>query len=167
KALEILVKLNDKKYESLFNTYVNDSSYSVAGASLEGLIKLEPDQEYTLAKKYSKDAKGKLGEVVTKSLMANASEDDFNTLYENYKNSPLSQAKIQQTISFGNYLAIVKNADDVRNGVDAIMSVRNQVPEKYRGFVDPGIKQTFNKISKAKRSEGNIELADYIDGLLK
>ena len=167
KALEILVKLNDKKYESLFNTYVNDSSYSVAGASLEGLIKLEPDQAYTLAKKYSKDAKGKLGEVVTKSLMANASEDDFNTLYENYKNSPLSQAKIQQTISFGNYLAIVKNADDVRKGVDAIMSVRNQVPEKYRGFVDPGIKQTFNKISKAKRSEGNIELADYIDGLLK
>ncbi len=167
KALEILAKLNDKKYESLFNTYVNDSSYSVAGASLEGLIKLEPDQAYTLAKKYSKDAKGKLGEVVTKSLMANASEDDFNTLYENYKNSPLSQAKIQQTISFGNYLAIVKNADDVRKGVDAIMSVRNQVPEKYRGFVDPGIKQTFNKISKAKRSEGNIELADYIDGLLK
>ena len=167
KALEILVKLNDKKYESLFNTYVNDSSYSVAGASLEGLIKLEPDQAYTLAKKYSKDAKGKLGEVVTKSLMANASEDDFNALYENYKNSPLSQAKIQQTISFGNYLAIVKNADDVRKGVDAIMDVRNQVPEKYRGFVDPGIKQTFNKISKAKRSEGNIELADYIDGLLK
>ena len=167
KALEILAKLNDKKYESLFNTYVNDSSYSVAGASLEGLIKLEPDQAYTLAKKYSKDAKGKLGEVVTKSLMANASEDDFNTLYENYKNSPLSQAKIQQTISFGNYLAIVKNADDVRKGVDAIMSVRNQVPEKYRGFVDPGIKQTFNKISKAKRSEGNIQLADYIDGLLK
>ena len=167
KALEILATLNDKKYESLFNTYVNDSSYSVAGASLEGLIKLEPDQAYTLAKKYSKDAKGKLGEVVTKSLMANASEDDFNALYENYKNSPLSQAKIQQTISFGNYLAIVKNADDVRKGVDAIMSVRNQVPEKYRGFVDPGIKQTFNKISKAKRSEGNIELADYIDGLLK
>ena len=167
KALEILAKLNDKKYESLFNTYVNDSSYSVAGASLEGLIKLEPDQEYTLAKKYSKDAKGKLGEVVTKSLMANASEDDFNTVYAYYKNSPLSEANIRLTISFCNYLAIVKNADDVRKGVDAIMSVRNQVPEKYRGFVDPGIKQTFNKISKAKRSEGNIQLADYIDGLLK
>ncbi|KAA9041375.1 M1 family metallopeptidase [Ginsengibacter hankyongi] len=167
KALDILVKLNDKKYEALFTKYVNDSSYSVSGAALDGLSKLEPEQAYTLAKKYSTDARGKLGSAVTKILMANATEDDFNTIFENYKNSPLSQSKIQETISFGNYLASVKNAENVRKGVDEIMSVRNQVPEQYRHFVDPGIKQTFNKISEAKRSEGNTQLADYIDGLLK
>lgn len=167
KALDILVKLNDKKYEALFTKYVNDSSYSVSGAALDGLSKLEPEQAYTLAKKYNADARGKLGSVVTKILMANATEDDFNTIFENYKNSPLSQSKIQETISFGNYLAKVKNAENVRKGVDAIMNVRNQVPEQYRHFVDPGIKQTFNKISAAKRSEGNTELADYVDGLLK
>ena len=65
-----MVKLNDKKYEPLFTKYVNDSSYSVSGAALDGLTKLEPEQAYTLAKKYSNDAKGKLGEVVTKTLMA-------------------------------------------------------------------------------------------------
>jgi aminopeptidase N len=167
KALEILVKLNDKKYEPVFAKYVNDSSYSVSGAALDGLSKLEPEQAYALAKKYSKDARGKLGTVVTKTLMANATESDFDALYENYKNSPLSQAKIQETISFGNYLANVKNAGNVRKGVDAIMSVRNQVPERFRNFVDPGIKQTFSKISAAKRLEGNTQIADYIDGLLK
>jgi aminopeptidase N len=167
KALDILVKLKEKKYEPLFTKYVNDSSYSVSGAALDGLSKLEPMQAYSFAKKYSKDARGKLGSVVTKILMANATEDDFNTIFENYKNSPLSQSKIQETIAFGNYLANVKNAENVRKGVDAIMSVRNQVPEQYRHFVDPGIKQTFNKISTAKRSEGNTQLADYVDGLLK
>jgi aminopeptidase N len=167
KALEILVKLNDKKYDPLFTKYVNDSSYSVSGAALDGLSKLEPEQAYTLAKKYSKDARGKLGTVVTKTLMANATEDDFNTLLENYKNSPLSQSKIQESISFGNYLANVKNPENVRKGIDAIMNVRNQVPERFRNFVDPGIKQTFKKISTAKRSEGNTQLAGYIDGLLK
>lgn len=167
KALDILVKLNDKKYEPLFKKYINDSSYSVSGAALDGLTKLEPEQAYTLAKKYSTDAREKLGSVVTKILMANATENDFNIIFENYKNSPLSQSKIQETIAFGNYLAKVKNAEDVKKGVDAIMDVRNQVPEQYRHFVDPGIKQTFNKISAAKRSEENTQLADYIDGLLK
>jgi len=167
KALDILVKLNDKKYEPLFKKYVNDSSYSVSGAALDGLSKLEPEQAYTLAKKYSADARGKLGSVVSKILMANGTENDFNTIFENYESSPLSQSKIQETISFGNYLAKVKNAENVRKGVDAMLDVRNQVPERFRKFVDPRIKQTFNKISAAKRSEGNTQLADYVDGLLK
>ena len=167
KALEILVKLNDKKYEPLFTKYVNDSSYSVSGAALEGLIKLDPSQAYSLAKKYSNDARGKLGAVVTKAIMENATGDDFNILLENFKNAPLSQSKIQETIVFGNYLAKVKNAANVKEGVDEIMKLRNQIPEKYRSYIDPAFKQTFLKISTAKRSEGNTELADYVDGLLK
>ena len=47
------------------------------------------------------------------------------------------------------------------------MKFRNQIPAKFRSFVDPGFKQAFSKISAAKRSEGNTQLADYIDGLLK
>ena len=167
KALEILVKMDDKKYEPLFTKYVNDSSYSVAGASLDGLIKLNPDQAYTLAKKYSADARGTLGTVVMKALMANATEDDFNAIYDNYKNSPVSQSKVQESIYFANYLTKVKNADNVRKGVDEIMKFRNKIPERYRQFIDPGFKQIFNKIATSKRSEGNTELADYIDGLLK
>jgi aminopeptidase N len=167
KALEILVKLNDKKYQPLFTKYVNDSSYSVSGAALDGLNKLDPSQAYTLAKKYSADAKGKLGVVVMKTLIANATEEDFNLIYDNYRNSPLSQSKMQETMSFANYLAKVKNADNVRKGIDEIMKLRSQIPERYRKYVDPGFKQAFSKITTAKRSEGNTELADYIDNLLK
>lgn len=166
RALEILVKLNDKKYQPLFTKYVNDSSYSVSGAALDGLIKLEPDQAYSLAKKYGVDARGKLGAVTTKAIMANATEADFSTIYENFKNSPLSQSKIQETISFANYLSKVKNGENVKKGVEEIMNVRNQVPERYRKYIDPAFKQAFNKISAAKKSEGNTELANYIDGLL-
>jgi aminopeptidase N len=167
KALGILAKLDDKKYQPLFNKYVTDSSYSVAGSALSGLITLEPEQVYSLAKKYSTDAKGRLGDVVAKAIMANATPDDFNIIFENFKNSPLSQAKVQEAISFANYLAKVKNPEEVRQGVDEMMNVRNQVPEKYRGFIDPAFKQSFGKISAAQRSEGNTKLADYIDGLLK
>ena len=167
KALSILVKLNDKKYQLLFTKFVNDSSYSVSGEALDGLIKLDPSQSYALAKKYSKDAKGKLEEVVSKAVMADATEDDFTIVFENYKASPPSQDKVQETKTFGDYLVKVKNSVNVKKGVDEIMIFRSQVPEKYHSYIDPGFKQTFNKISSAQRSEGNNDVANYIDGLLK
>ncbi len=167
KALEILVKQNDKKYLPLFEKFVNDSSYSVSGAALDGLSKLQPEQAYTLAKKYGKDARGKLSSVASKIIMENATEEDFDLIYDQYKNSPLSQSKIQETFAFANYLAKVKNSANVRKGVDAIVDVRNQVPERFRKFVDPGFKQAFSKLSAARKAEGDNELANYIDGLLK
>ncbi len=167
KALEILAKQNDKKYEPLFTKYVNDSSYSVSGAALDGLIRLSPDQAYTLAKKYSTDARGKLGTVVAKTIVANAKEEDFDFLLDHFKNAPLNETKIPETMAFASYLAKVKNADQVKKGVDAIMKFRNQIPEQYRGYIDPVFKQSFSKISEVKRSAGNTQLANYIDGLLK
>jgi aminopeptidase N len=167
KALEILAKQNDKKYQPLFSKFVNDSSYSVSGAALQGLSSLEPTQSYTLAKKYSSDARGKLGTVVSEIIMANATEEDFNFLLNQFKSSPLDENKIKGAISFGTYLSKVKNADNVKKGVDEIMKFRNQIPEQYRGFIDPAFKQAFSKISTAKKAEGDAELANYIDGLLK
>lgn len=167
KAIEILAKLNDSKYQSLFEKYVTDSSYSVAGAALEGLAQLEPEQAYTLAKKYSNDALGKLGEVVSGIISKNASENDFNFLLDHFKNEPLSEDKIKSAIAFAQYLLKVKNTENVKKGVDEIMKLRNQIPEQYRGYIDPVFKQLFSKISDAKKAEGNTDLSNYIDGLLK
>ena len=47
------------------------------------------------------------------------------------------------------------------------MKFRNQIPEQYRGFIDPGFKQGFNKISAAQKQAGNDQLADYVNSLLK
>ena len=166
-AIEILAKTKDKKYLPVFEKYVNDSSYSVAGAALEGLTTLEPDQAYSLAKKYSSDALGKLGEVVSSIIIKNGSEEDFNFLLNHFKDEPLGREKMMSSTTFAKYLATVKNKEDVRKGVDEIMKFRNQIPEAYRGFIDPGLKQAFNKISAAQKANGNTDLTDYIDGLLK
>ncbi|HEY5462140.1 MAG TPA: M1 family metallopeptidase [Hanamia sp.] len=167
KAIEILAKLNDKKYQPLFEKYVNDSSYSVAGAALEGLTQLEPEQAYTLAKKYSNDALGKLGDVVSDIITKNASADDYDFLLDHFKNEPLSEEKITGAFTFAKYLVNIKDTEKVKKGVDEIMKFRNQIPEQYRGFIDPGFKQAFSKISAAQQANGNTDAANYIDGLLK
>jgi aminopeptidase N len=167
KALELLAKLPDTKYQPLFEKYINDSSYSVAGAALQGLTNLEPSQAYTLAKKYSNDALGKLGEVVAGIISKNGSEDDFNLLLTQFKNEPFSENKIKSAFTFVRYLLKIKNTDNVRKGVDEIMKVRNQVPDQYKEFIDPGFKQAFNMMSNVQMANGNSELANYIKGLLK
>jgi aminopeptidase N len=167
KAIEILAKQADKKYQPLFEKYVNDSSYSVSGAALEGLANLQPEEAYTLAKKYSNDALGKLGDVVSGIIMKTASPEDFDFLLNHFKNAPLSEDKIKDAFVFARYLTTVKNAANVKAGVDEIMKFRNQIPEQYRGFIDPGFKQAFNKISAAQKANGNNELGNYIQDLLK
>jgi aminopeptidase N len=167
KAIEILARLKDNKYQPLFEKYVTDSSYSVAGASLEGLAALQPAEAYNLAKKYSNDALGKLGEVISAIIIKNGSEADFDYLLNHFSNEPLSEDKIKDAFGFAKYLVTVKNPDNVRKGVDEIMKFRNQIPEQYRGYIDPPFKQVFAKISAAQQQNGNADLANYINGLLK
>jgi len=81
--------------------------------------------------------------------------------------SNLLVKKIKDAFTFAKYLTTIKNAANVKAGVDEIMKFRNQIPEQYRGFIDPGFKQAFNKISAAQKANGNNELGNYIGGLLK
>ncbi len=166
KSLEILAQLKDKKYQRLFAEYVNDSSYSVSGAALEGLALLDPNNAYSLAKTYSKDAKGDLGEVISDILYKNSKESDFEILLNLYKNKSFSQVKIQETMLLANYLSKITDTARVKKGVTEIMKLRNQVPEQYMGFLGPVFKQSFNRISEGQQAHGNSELAAYIDGLI-
>lgn len=99
--------------------------------------------------------------------MQNASEEDFDFILKNYESAPGNQEKVQETMNFANYLAIVKNADNIKKGVNAILNFRNEIPQQYQKYVDPTIKQAFDKVSAATKAEGNTDLAKYIDGLLK
>ena len=167
KAIELLAFLKDKKYIPLFTKATDDSSYSVAGAALEGLIMLDRSNAYTLAKKYSNDARGKLGTLVTQILLVNGTEEDYHVIVDHYMNEPSGDDKILMSTLFANYLTKISDADKVRSAVDMIFTYRNTVPEEYKSFIDPAFKNAFNKLSKAKREDGNKQLADYISDMVK
>ena len=167
KALEILSKQKDKKYIPLFTRYVTDSSYSVAGAALQGLSLLDPANAYSLAKKYSVDAKGKLGNVISSAIMNSGTDADFDFISNQYSSSPPNQEKLQTSADFAVYLIKVKDPDKVKKGLAMIMAFRKLIPEQYRGFTDPPFKEAFSKLAAAKKDQGDNQLADYINGLIK
>ena len=162
-AISFLAKTADAKYKPLYEKNINDSSYSVSGASLEGLEALEPSKAYELAKKYSNDAKGDLGNMVSDIIMTQGIEADFEFIAKRFEQMPLTEEKVGACATFAGFLEKVSNLDNVKKGIDMIIKFRNLVPEQFRGFVDPTIKGGLNKLSKAKGKE----IEDYISNGLK
>ena len=157
-AISFLARTADSKYLNLFKSNINDSSYSVAGAALDGLATLEPANAYSLAKKYSTDAKGILGEVVNTIIMSNGTEADFDLIATGFDKAPVTQAKLQMAGIFCDYLQKINNIADVKKGIDMVIKLRNAIPEQYRSFTNPGIKAALDKVAKAKGKE----IKDYI-----
>lgn len=152
-ALQYLDKLANEKYLPLFEKSISDSSYSVAGAAMKGYLTLRPDSGLALARRYSGDAKGMLGEIVRKELMEKGSEDDFAVISKGYRDEPLSQEKFDLTEAYAKYLIKVKDLDKVKTGIDDMMIFRNAIPGQFRSFVDPEFKRQLDAIAKEKGSE--------------
>jgi aminopeptidase N len=162
-AIGFLAQKNDAKYLSIFRQAVNDSSYSVAGAGLSGLAKLEPKEAYTLAKKHSVDAKGALSEAITELIMEQGTEDDFEIVLSSYRALPLSQEKLSGTDALAAYLAKLSDLTKVKTGIDAIVDFKNQIPGQYQNMVIGMFNSALAKISKAKGEE----IKAYIDAKMK
>lgn len=162
-AISYLGKTKEAKYQSVYEKNLNDSSYSVAGAALKGYMALQPSKSYELAKKFSNDAKGDLGDVVTQVLMEQGTEADFDLLLKKYDDLPLSQEKVDASEAFTNYLQKIQDVAKVKKGIDAVIKFRNAIPEQFRGFTDPAMKPALEKLGKAKGKE----IEDYITNGLK
>jgi len=162
-AISYLAKTSSAKYRSLYEKNINDSSYSVAGAALEGLVGLDPAKSYELAKKFSSDARGDLGAVVNDIIIKEGTEADFDFIASRFEKMPLSEEKLGATAAFTGYLEKVKNIANVKKGIDQIIKFRNMIPEQYRGFTDPMIVGGLTKLGKAKGKE----IEDYIANGMK
>lgn len=162
-AINFLVKNGDKKYLSLFETAIKDSSYSVAGAAFKGINTINPEGAFELAKKYSNDVKGAFGDEVNKIILTQGTEADFDFISNRYAEAPLSQEKISMTDKFAVYLAKLNDMIKIKAGIDKVLEFRNSIPAQYLSFIDPSISKALGKISKAKGEE----IEKYIESRLK
>ncbi len=162
-ALNFLATTADKKYLPLYEKNINDSSYSVSAAALQGIAEIDGAKGVALAKKLSSDAKGPLAGTITDVLISKSTEADFDYVAKMYGGAPPSQEKMDMTNSFCAFLGKVSDAGKIKKGIDMVVEFRNQIPEQFRGFTDGPIKGALDKISKAKGKE----IEEYISGVWK
>ncbi len=167
-AIGRLAGYNKNEYKDLFVASLKDSSYSVAGAALEGLVKLDSAAGLAEAKKQmSQKVKGRLAQAVFGTLVEYGSEADFDYVSNQYASLPLSQAKFQATMSFATLLGKVKDTEKVKKGVDLIVKFREAIPHQFRIQTDGPINgMILSGLMAAKEAAGLKEQADYIKSQL-
>lgn len=158
-AITFLAKTKNSNYKTIFEAAVGDSSYTVAGAALTGLIAVDEENAYTLAKKYSSDAKGPLAEAVSDVMYKKGNEADFDFIANTFDALPLGQEKVTAVAKFAGYLKNLTNLDNVKKGIDKIIFFRNQIPQEFMQYVDGLFKSSLNSIGAAK----GAAIQAYID----
>ncbi|HRD44271.1 MAG TPA: hypothetical protein PLN30_10970, partial [Ferruginibacter sp.] len=162
-AIKFLSKNGDASNKAIFEQAVNDSSYSVAGAGLSALAALDPDHAYTLAKKLNVDSKGALREAINSLLYSQGKEEDFDLLSKSYNDMGFSFEKLGSTSKFAEYLSKLNNFNNIKKGIDDIITFYNAVPEAYKDRITPLFKSSFDRIIKSKGQEAE----DYIKSVFK
>jgi aminopeptidase N len=168
-AINVLSKINKPSFTPLYEKWVNDSSYTVAGAALAALEIVDSAKAIAIAKEFSKQTlKKRLNTVVTTIITKYGDEQMFDFVANTYaKLNIQSSEKFEMTTPFAQLL--IKTTDPVKfkKGIDLIVEFREAIPQGYRVQTDPYFNfKILGDIIKAKKQKGETELVAMVSAVL-
>ena len=143
KAITLLSKLKDKKYEDLFVKSTTDSSYTVAGTALEALAAIDEAKAISLLPELKKDMRGELKKAVTQTEILTKGDADFKEMYEWFDNLGWRE-KFGNVSTYLSYLGKVNNTENFKKGLDQLIDIRDLVAP-----YGPDITKRFNERIKS------------------
>jgi aminopeptidase N len=168
-AINVLSKINKPIFTPLYEKWVYDSSYTVAGAALAALEIVDSAKAIAIAKAFStQPLKKRLNTVVTTILTKYGDEQMFDFVAATYaKLNIQSSEKFEMTMPFAQLL--IKTTDPIKfkKGIDLIVEFREAIPQGYRVQTDPYFNfKIFADILKAKKQKGETELVAVLSAVL-
>ena len=135
-AIDVLSFTSDSAYKPIFEAGVRDSSYSVAGASLQGLARLDQAAAMALIPELEKDAKGRLASVLQKLTILTKTDADFDGIYGNFMALPMGEEKVSGLFDMISYMNNLKDLNHFKKMTDAVVEVREKIAAMYPPFKD-------------------------------
>jgi aminopeptidase N len=168
-AINVLSKINKPSFTPLYEKWVNDSSYTVAGAALAALEIVDSTKAIAIAKQFStQPLKKRLNAVVTTILTKYGDVEVFDFVAATYSKLNIqSSEKFEMTMPFAQLLIKTKDPIKFKKGIDLIVEFREAIPQGYRVQTDPYFNfKIFGDILKAKKQKGETELAEIVGAVL-
>jgi aminopeptidase N len=156
-------------YKQLYESNIEDSSYTVAGASLEALSKIDSLRALEYATKLSNEpAKGKLDVAINKILIASGNEEVYGKLESKFLEMELSNQKFVLMQQIAEMIGSMKDSTKIKKGITLITGFRDQIPENFKDQITPYINGMILQglITKFKAS-GNTEIVEFIEANIK
>jgi len=164
-AMDALAGLYKKEYKSLFTNWTKDSSYTVSGAALDALEKIDSSAALNIATEASTQTiKKRLNTSVTAILAKYGQENVFDFIAKQFEVlNDQSAEKFYMTVAFGQLLHKVNNLSKFKKGIDLIVKFRESIPKEYRSQTDPYFNtKILGEILKAKKAKGQQDLVDIV-----
>lgn len=160
---------NNKAYTTLYQTSARDSSYTVAGAALIALSKVDSIAALDEATAQSKTVtKGDLDVAVNKILIAAGNEEIFTRLTTKFSSLGLSNDKFMLMQQIADMAGSMKNNDRIKTSIDLIIGFRDEIPTSVKEQVNPYINGfILQGIMNKLKANGNTEMAKYLESKLK
>jgi aminopeptidase N len=167
RAVDVLGNTRKESLKSLYTAYLADSSYSLSGAGLGALNKIDTTAALAFARKtINTKPKGILLDNTVGILMKAGDETSFSAIAQAYDRMPLSQSKFTLTSQLAGFIAGMRNTEKVKEGVDVIVNFRDGIPEQYG--LSPVINNMLSSIltkkqAALKQSPEDLELKTQIE----
>ncbi|WP_316749293.1 M1 family metallopeptidase [Pedobacter gandavensis] len=145
-AIQKLGGLKDKKYLELFSSLLSSKSYLVKGEALDAIGRIDPQQQFELAKANQAGSKGKLQQVILQSYMNLGNEAQWTYVYDAYTNgnSPVQYAFSRQLADF---IKKIKNPSYATAG---ILAIKEMVIQQKNRSIAPRVILFLNEIKPYK-----------------
>jgi aminopeptidase N len=167
--LTALGNTNKKEYGNIYQSLVTDSSYSVSGAALIALSKVDSIAALNEATKQSASTtKGDLEVAVNKILIASGNEEIFNKLTSKFASLGLTNDKFMLMQQIADMAGSMKNNDRIRTSIDLIVAFRNEIPTSLKEQVMPYINGfILQGIMNKLKASNNTEMITYLESKMK
>lgn len=167
--ISALGKTENNTYQSLYITNITDSSYSVAGAALEALSKIDSTAALEWAKRLSNEtAKGRLDASINNILVASGNEEVFDRLVIKFNELELSNEKFMLMQQLGEMLGKMKSNERLKKGIMIIATFRDEIPSSIKDQTDPYINgMIFGQLLVKLKMSGNQEMVKFLEEKLK
>ena len=162
-ALQLLAITKETKYKPLYEKYLHDSSYSVAGSALYGLTLLDTANALKLVKQMAPEAGGAMNQIIIYTIMQYGKDEDADLMWSAFDDIPLSQEKVFALFSYLSFLNKVQDPTVLKSGVDKVVAYGKTVSGENGTYFQGAIKNALENIAKARGGE----IATYIDNALK
>lgn len=151
-AIDVLSITRDSVFAPIYIAGIRDSSYSVAGASLQGLAGLDQAKAISLLPELNKDAKGRLASVIKKLTILTKTDADFDEVYGDFKEMADGQDKAMGVFDMVQYLGKLHNTEHFKLLTDEIVRLRDHFGEMYPPYKE-GVNRGLKAIIKSKKDE--------------
>ncbi len=164
-AVDFLGNLKQLKYQNLFLKAVKDSSYSIAGAALEGLGEINEKVALELLPELKKDMKGRLKIAVGKIELLTKTDNDFDEMLKQYEGLGMLE-KFNDYGNFAFYVGRLHNIETFKKGVDALIKFRNMVSPFGQGIKEL-LNKTLVEIMKTKEANKTKDHTQNLDAQIE